>query len=294
GPVQYVAVDVIGAEVLERAGHRLRHLGGEIGLRIVRKAMILTRQVRVLRLQEQIVAGDDALAIRRGQAQADRDLEVVPPLVGGVDPAESRPQRELDQALRALLFPGGAVEEIGDGRCRHARHSATAGPPESPDRVLRIPSGRRRITRGRQRRHAIARPQADDAQGDVTMADRGIDVVRAHLAKLPPSETLTTAERRAQYERAEKVFPTPADVKIERVSAPAARTRTARRGVPPPGRTKGRGGGAPPPRRPNGCARRPRSPAAWCSISTAAVMSSAPPPPPRLLPRGARYGARAA
>ena len=54
------------------------------------------------------------------------------------------------------------------------------------------------------------------------MADRGIDVVRAHLAKLPPSETLTTAERRAQYERAEKVFPIPADVKIERVSAPAA------------------------------------------------------------------------
>ena len=26
------------------------------------------------------------------------------------------------------------------------------------------------------------------------MADRGIDVVRAHLAKLPPSDSLTTAE----------------------------------------------------------------------------------------------------
>ena len=54
------------------------------------------------------------------------------------------------------------------------------------------------------------------------MADRGIDVVRAHLAKLPPSDSLTIAERRAQYERAEKVFPTPADVKVERVNAPAA------------------------------------------------------------------------
>ncbi|HET9855234.1 MAG TPA: alpha/beta hydrolase [Methylomirabilota bacterium] len=54
------------------------------------------------------------------------------------------------------------------------------------------------------------------------MADRGIDVVRAHLAKLPPSDSLTTAERRAQYERAEKVFPTPADVKVERVGAPVA------------------------------------------------------------------------
>ena len=54
------------------------------------------------------------------------------------------------------------------------------------------------------------------------MADRGIDVVRAHLAKLPPSDSLTTAERRAQYERAEKVFPTPSDVKVERVNAPVA------------------------------------------------------------------------
>ena len=54
------------------------------------------------------------------------------------------------------------------------------------------------------------------------MADRGIDVVRAHLAKLPPSDSLTVAERRAQYERAEKVFPTPPEVKVEGVSAPVA------------------------------------------------------------------------
>ncbi|HYB41751.1 MAG TPA: alpha/beta hydrolase [Candidatus Methylomirabilis sp.] len=54
------------------------------------------------------------------------------------------------------------------------------------------------------------------------MADRGIDVVRAHLAKLPPADSLTLAERRAQYERAERVFPTPAEVKVERVTAPAA------------------------------------------------------------------------
>jgi acetyl esterase/lipase len=52
------------------------------------------------------------------------------------------------------------------------------------------------------------------------MADRGIAVVRAHLAKLPPSASLTIAELRAQYDRAERVFPTPADVAIERVGAP--------------------------------------------------------------------------
>jgi monoterpene epsilon-lactone hydrolase len=68
------------------------------------------------------------------------------------------------------------------------------------------------------------------------MADRGIDVVRAHLAKLPPSDSLTTAERRAQYERAEKVFPTPAEVKVERVNAPAAPAEWLRPPSAAPGR----------------------------------------------------------
>jgi epsilon-lactone hydrolase len=67
------------------------------------------------------------------------------------------------------------------------------------------------------------------------MADRGIDVVRAHLAKLPPSDSLTVAERRAQYERAEKVFPTPPEVKVERVSAPVAPAERLR----PPGAVAG-------------------------------------------------------
>ena len=68
------------------------------------------------------------------------------------------------------------------------------------------------------------------------MADRGIDVVRAHLAKLPPSDSLTTAERRAQYERAEKVFPTPSDVKVERVNAPVAPAEWLRPPSAEPGR----------------------------------------------------------
>jgi len=68
------------------------------------------------------------------------------------------------------------------------------------------------------------------------MADRGIEVVRAHLAKLPPSDSLTVAERRAQYERAEKVFPTPAEVKVERVTAPAVPAEWLR----PPGAVAGR------------------------------------------------------
>jgi epsilon-lactone hydrolase len=68
------------------------------------------------------------------------------------------------------------------------------------------------------------------------MADRGIDAVRAHLAKLPPSDSLTIAERRAQYERAEKVFPTPPDVKVERVNAPTAPAEWLRPPSAEPGR----------------------------------------------------------
>jgi phosphinothricin tripeptide acetyl hydrolase len=54
------------------------------------------------------------------------------------------------------------------------------------------------------------------------MSDRGIAVVREHLAKLPPSDSLTIEQRRAQYERAERAFPTPADVSVKPVQAPVA------------------------------------------------------------------------
>jgi epsilon-lactone hydrolase len=66
------------------------------------------------------------------------------------------------------------------------------------------------------------------------MTDRGIAVVRAHLAKLPPSASMTIAERRAQYDRAERVFPTPPDLAIEAASAP---TRPAEWLRPPGART---------------------------------------------------------
>jgi monoterpene epsilon-lactone hydrolase len=52
------------------------------------------------------------------------------------------------------------------------------------------------------------------------MSERGIHIVREHLAKLPPSSSLTIEQRRAQYGRAERAFPTPADVAIDRVNTP--------------------------------------------------------------------------
>ena len=52
------------------------------------------------------------------------------------------------------------------------------------------------------------------------MTARGIRAVREHLAKLPPSSSLTLAERRAQYDRAERVFATPSDVSVEIAQTP--------------------------------------------------------------------------
>jgi epsilon-lactone hydrolase len=51
------------------------------------------------------------------------------------------------------------------------------------------------------------------------MSGGGIAAVRAHLAKIPPANTV--AERRAQYDRAERVFPMPADVSVKPVQVPA-------------------------------------------------------------------------
>ena len=64
------------------------------------------------------------------------------------------------------------------------------------------------------------------------MTARGIKVVREHLAKHPAPASI--AERRAQYDRAERVFKTPADVRIESVTAPSVPAEWL---VPPGART---------------------------------------------------------
>lgn len=51
------------------------------------------------------------------------------------------------------------------------------------------------------------------------MTDRSIAAVRAHLARGPSLDAMTLDEQRAQYERAERAFPVPADVKTDRVTA---------------------------------------------------------------------------
>ena len=54
-------------------------------------------------------------AVGGGEPLTDSALEVVPPLVGGVDTPEAHPERELGEDLGAVFLPGGAVEEIGNG-----------------------------------------------------------------------------------------------------------------------------------------------------------------------------------
>ena len=115
GPVQHVAVDVVGVEVLERAPHGLRHLSGKVGGGVVGQPVVLATLVRELRLQEEVRARDDPRAIGGGEPLAHAGLEVVPPLVGGVDATEAHPERELGEGRGAILLPGGAVEKIGNG-----------------------------------------------------------------------------------------------------------------------------------------------------------------------------------
>jgi hypothetical protein len=100
-------VDVVRAEVLERARERLLHLGGNRGLRVVWKTLILPREVGELGLQEQLVPRDAGA----GDRGADPGLEVMLPLVRGIDGSEPGLQGKRDQLLGALFFPGGAVPE---------------------------------------------------------------------------------------------------------------------------------------------------------------------------------------
>jgi hypothetical protein len=59
--------------------------------------------------------------VGRSEPLTDAFLEVVPPLVAGVDAPEAHPERELGQGLGAVFLPGGAVEEIGNGMMRWCR-----------------------------------------------------------------------------------------------------------------------------------------------------------------------------
>ena len=119
--VQDEAVHVISAEMLERAGQRLRDLERKWRRRIVGKAMVLASERSELCLQEEISARDEAIAIRLCQCFSNAGFEVMPALVGRVDSAKAGSERQRGERRGAVLFPGRAVDEIRDRKMRRAR-----------------------------------------------------------------------------------------------------------------------------------------------------------------------------
>ena len=81
--------------------------------------MVLSALVSEFGLQEKIGAGGHAGAIGGGQALADSGFEVMLSLVGGVDGAKTRAQRQFSKTRSAVFLPGGAVEKIRNGGSRH-------------------------------------------------------------------------------------------------------------------------------------------------------------------------------
>src|SRR5208282_459226 len=83
--VQHEAIDVVGTEMFERTGQRLRNLHRKAGRGIVGKAMVLTGSVCEFRLQKKIGAFDYSGVIGGGQSLTDSLFEIMPTLVGGID-----------------------------------------------------------------------------------------------------------------------------------------------------------------------------------------------------------------
>src|SRR5262249_15764716 len=88
--VKHVAVDVIGPQMLERPCHGLRNLDRIACRRIVREAMVLSRLVGKLGLQEQLLARNHTSAICGSKCLPYTGLIIVLSLVGGVDAAKAR------------------------------------------------------------------------------------------------------------------------------------------------------------------------------------------------------------
>jgi len=80
--------------------------------------MILAIDGRELRLQEEVVAFDEAVANLGRNRRTDAGFEVVTALIRGVDRTEAALDRQARQPFGLIFFPRGAVDE------RRSRHSA--------------------------------------------------------------------------------------------------------------------------------------------------------------------------
>src|ERR671926_826250 len=77
--------------------------------------MILPPLIGIFRLQEQIRAFDDTSAIGRSQAFSHARFEIMPPLVGSINPAESRAQSQFCKTRGAVFLPGSSIKKMRRG-----------------------------------------------------------------------------------------------------------------------------------------------------------------------------------
>lgn len=89
GAVQNKTVYVIGAKMLKRTGHGLRHLEGKRCRRIVGQAVVLACLIGEFCLKKKIGACDYAGRIRGGKTLSDSGFKVMAALVGCVDGAKA-------------------------------------------------------------------------------------------------------------------------------------------------------------------------------------------------------------
>ena len=72
--MQNKAVHIVTVQMIQRAGDRLRDLGGEPGCGIVREAMILTTCVGEFGLEKEIGAGHESGIVGGGESFTDSGL----------------------------------------------------------------------------------------------------------------------------------------------------------------------------------------------------------------------------
>src|SRR5213593_988748 len=119
GPMQDVGVEVVDAEVLQRAREGLFDLRGEWRVRVIRETVILAVDVGELRLEEDVLALETGGSEGGGQGLADAGFVVVAPLVGGVAGAKAGVEGHPHEAGGRVFLPGGAVEEGRDADVAH-------------------------------------------------------------------------------------------------------------------------------------------------------------------------------
>ena len=116
GAVENKTVHVVRAQMLKRTGQGLRDLNGKLGRGIVGQTMVLTFLVGELGLKKKIGTRDEARGIGGRQTLSHPGFKVMLALVGCIDGAEAGADGEFSEGRRAVFFPGGAVEEAGNGR----------------------------------------------------------------------------------------------------------------------------------------------------------------------------------